>query len=223
MNCPNCHSAMTRGAFDRLYGRSVVLDTCHACHLMWFDDQELLQLAPRATLDLLAAIAREQDAPRTALATTLSCPRCGKPLEETHDMLRATRFTYLRCPSGHGRLLTYFQFLKAKSFVRTLNADEVKELRRRIRQVNCGNCGAPIDLDRGICDFCRTPLAMLDPDQMQKAVAQLKETAEAKSRVDPMLPLALAKERAEAEALFAKADPPDLLAEGLRALRALLS
>jgi hypothetical protein len=99
----------------------------------------------------------------------------------------------------------------------------VKELRRRIRQVNCGNCGAPIDLDRGICDFCRTPLAMLDPDQMQKAVAQLKETAEAKSRVDPMLPLALAKERAEAEALFAKADPPDLLAEGLRALRALLS
>lgn len=223
MNCPNCHNVMTRGAFDRMYGRSVVLDTCHACHLMWFDDLELTQLAPQATLELLATIAGERDAPRTALATSLSCPRCKAPLGETHDMQRATRFTYLRCPAGDGRLLTYFQFLRAKNFVRTLNADEMNELRRRIKQVNCGNCGAPIDLDRGICDFCRTPLSMLDPDQMQKAVAQLKETAEAKSRVDPMLPLTLAKERAAAEAAFATTEPPDLLAEGLRALRALLS
>ena len=214
---------MTRGAFDRLYGRSVVLDICHVCHLMWFDDQELLQLAPRATLDLLAAIAREQDTARTALETKLACPRCKTLLEETHDMQRATRFTYLRCPAGDGRLLTYFQFLKAKSFVRTLNADEVQDLRRRIKQVNCGNCGAPIDLDRGICDFCRTPLSMLDPDQMQKAVAQLKEKAEATSDVDPLLPLALARERAAAEAAFASSEPPDLMAEGLRALRALLS
>ena len=223
MNCPNCRAEMTRSAFDRMYGRTVALDICHTCHVIWFDDQELLQLAPRATLDLLAAIAQEQEAPRTALATTLSCPRCGKPLEEVHDLLRATHFTYVRCPSGHGRMLTYFQFLQAKSFVRSLNAEETADLRRRIKQVNCANCGAPVQIDRGICEFCRTPLAMLDPDQMQKAVAQLKETAEAKSHVDPMLPLALAKERAEAAAAFATSEPPDLFTEGLRALRALLS
>jgi hypothetical protein len=58
---------------------------------------------------------------------------------------------------------------------------------------------------------------------MQKAVAQLKETAAARSRVDPALPLTLAKERAEAERAFAASEPPDLLTEGLRALRALLS
>jgi hypothetical protein len=215
---------MDRRSFDRLYGRSLALDICHACQVIWFDDQELLQLAPRATLELLAAIAKEQDAPRTALVATLSCPRCATPLEQTHDLQRATRFTYFRCPSGHGRILTYYQFLRARSFVRALNGDEISELRRRIKQVNCANCGAPIDLGLdAACSFCRTPVAMLDPDQMQKAVAQLKETAEAKSRVDPLLPLALAKERAAAEAAFAASDPPDLLAEGLRALRALLS
>jgi Zn-finger nucleic acid-binding protein len=223
MNCPNCHAVMTRRPFDRLYGRLIDLDICHACQVIWFDDQELLQLAPRSTLELLAAIATEQHAPRTALAATLRCPRCATPLEDTHDLQRATRFTYFRCPAGHGRILTYYQFLRAKNFVRVLNADEVSELRRRIKQVNCANCGAPVDLNRGICEFCRTPVAILDPDQMQKAVAQLKATAEAKSRVDPMLPLTLAKERAAAEAAFAKTEPPDLLAEGLRALRALLS
>jgi hypothetical protein len=214
---------MDQRPFDRLYGRSIDLDICHACQVIWFDDRELLQLAPRSTLDLLAAIAKEQDAPRTALAATLSCPRCATRLEETHDLQRATRFTYFRCPSGHGRCLTYFQFLRAKNFVRTLNGDEMAELRRRIRQVNCTNCGAPIDLERGVCEFCRTPLGVLDPDQMQKAVAQLKEAAETKSRVDPLLPLTLAKERAAAEAAFTAAEPPDIFADGLRALRALLS
>lgn len=223
MKCPNCLAVMNRRSFDRLYGRSIDLDICHACQVIWFDDQELLQLAPRATLDLLAAIAKEQDAPRTAIAATMSCPRCGKPLEEIHDLLRATRFTYFRCPSGHGRLLTYFQFLRAKNFVRALNADEMTELRRRIKQVNCANCGAPVDIERGMCEFCRTPLAVLDPDQMLKAVASLKEAAESGRRVDPALPLTLARERAAAEAAFAASDPPDLLAEGLRALRALLS
>ena len=214
---------MNRRAFDRLYGRTIDLDICHPCQVIWFDDQEMLQLAPRATLDLLAAIAQEQDAPRTSLAARLSCPRCATPLAETHDLQRATRFTYHRCPSGHGRMLTYYQFLRARSFVRTLNADEVAELRRRIKQVNCANCGAPIDLGlEAVCQFCRTPVAMLDPEQMQKAVAQLKETAEAKSHVDPAWPLAAAMARAQAEAAFAPAEKPDLLAGGLRALRALL-
>ena len=154
-------------------------------------------------------------------------------------MQRATRFTYFRCPAGHGRVLTYYQFLRAKNFVRSLNADEVADLRRRIKQVNCANCGAPIDLGvNAVCSFCRTPVSMLDPDQMQKAVTQLKETAEAKSHVDPTLPLTLATQRAEAERAFAGAslagrpslvtdlltgDSSDLLTAGLRALRALLS
>lgn len=215
---------MTGRPFDRLYGRSIDLDICHVCQVIWFDNQEMLQLAPRATLDLLAAIATEQNAPRTTLAATLRCPRCATPLEDTHDMQRATRFTYFRCPAGHGRIMTYYQFLRARSFVRVLNADEVNDLRRRIKQINCANCGAPIDLGQdAACRFCRTPVAVLDPDQMQKAVAQLKETAEAKSRIDPLLPLTLARERAAAEAAFADTDPPDLLADGLRALRALLS
>ena len=226
-------------SFERNYGRSIDLDICHGCQVIWFDDQELLQLAPRATLDLLAAIAKEQAAPRATLAPTLLCPHCATPLEETHDLQRATRFTYFRCPGGHGRVLTYYQFLRAKNFVRSLNADEVADLRRRITQVNCANCGAPVDLGlNAVCSFCRTPVSMLDPDQMQKAVAQLKERAEAKSRLDPTLPLTLAQQRAEVERAFAgtssagrhplaaellMGDSSDLLTSGLRALRALLS
>jgi hypothetical protein len=155
-------------------------------------------------------------------------------LRDTQDLQRNTRFSYVRCPQGHGRFLTFFQFLRAKNFVRTLTTKEVEDLRRHVRQVNCTNCGAPIDVGRdAACGFCRTPVSMLDPDQLAKAVSQLQAAEQGRQQIDPAWPLMVAAERRRGEQAFADtpegrgllsldaSTAPDLVSLGLRALASL--
>ena len=195
---------MDAPSFERLYGRRLTIDVCHHCQCLWFDDQEFLQMTPGATLQLVASVAEDKESTRQPWATAPRCPRCSRPLAETHDLQRSTRFTYYRCPAGHGRFITYYQFLRAKNFVRPLSEDEVRELRTRIQQINCANCGGPVNIERdAVCGFCRTPLAIIDPDQVRKTIEHLKEAAEEKKGVDPTLPVSLAMERLRAERAFA--------------------
>ena len=227
---------MTRRVFERFYGRRVEIDLCRPCQAFWFDDQELLQLTPGATLELLSVIQDGDGAPRHPLGSEAACPRCDARLVETHDRQRETRFSYARCPEGHGRFLTFYQFLQAKNFVRALSGREIGELRKTIRQVHCSNCGAPVDVQVGArCGFCRSPLAILDPDQVRKAVAGLERGEQQRRAVDPALPLRLAAAKRKTE--WAWADIPggqdwptllreegsDLVQVGLRALAGWLS
>lgn len=195
---------MDAPSFERMYGRQLTIDVCHHCQSLWFDTQEFLQMTPGATLELVASVAEDRGVTRQPWASTPRCPRCSRELAETHDLQRNTRFTYYRCPEGHGRFITYYQFLRAKNFVRPPSEEEVRELRARIRQINCANCGAPVNVERhAVCGFCRSPLAIIDPDQVRKTIAQLKEAAEEKKGVDPTLPVSLAMERLRAERAFA--------------------
>lgn len=205
--CPSCRNTMAERPVERLYGRSLAIDVCPACEGIWFDGQELLQLAPAATLTLLSDVVPERPGARTPLSATLACPRCDARLVETHDRQRNTPFVYYRCPRGHGKFLTFFQFLRAKNFVRPLDEREVAELRKGIRQVNCVNCGAPVQIEReAVCGFCRTPLTMLDPQQVRKAIEDLRRQAERPELERQALPLALAQERLRAERAFADAE-----------------
>lgn len=204
MICPACGSAMEAPAFERLYGRRLTIDVCHQCQSLWFDDKEFLQMTPGATLELVASVAEDKERARPPWTGSPKCPRCSRALVETHDQQRSTRFTYYRCPEGHGRLITYYQFLRARNFVRPLSDEEVRELRARIQQINCANCGAPVDVERNaVCGHCRTPLAIIDPDQVRKTIEHLKTAAEEKQGVDPALPVSLAMERLRAERAFA--------------------
>ena len=175
---------------ERLYSRgTLALDLCRGCLAVWFDDKELLQLSPAAAIQLLSEFAKEDAGRRTPLEPSLACPRCAKQLVETHDRQRNTRFWYHRCPAGHGRFMTSYQFLRAKDFVRPLSESEMAELREHIRQVNCGNCGAPVDIERdAICGFCRTPVAIVDADQVRKLLEQQRRTEQA-SAPGPLRPL----------------------------------
>jgi hypothetical protein len=196
---------MEEHSLDRLYGRSVVLDICRSCQGMWFDNLELLQLTPGATLRLFAALNDRAVAARVPLSDGLACPRCPARLVEAHDRQRNTRFSYFRCPAGHGRYLTFFQFLRAKNFVRSLDPQEIAELRRRLRQVNCANCGAPVDVERhAACGFCRSPVSMIDPDRVRKVVDELNRAEARRIDIDPTLPVQLLVERARAERAFAE-------------------
>ena len=120
-------------------------------------------------------------------------------------MQRTTRFEYLRCPNGHGRLTSFFNFLREKDFIRPLTPQQITDLRHSLQAVNCSNCGAAVDLATGAaCSHCGSPLSMLDMRQAQALVAQHKQadTREAQG-VDPTFPLAMARARRETEQAFA--------------------
>ena len=79
---------MDAPSFDRAYGLRLTLDICHRCQGMWFDEQELLQLTPGATLQLMAAVAEDRDLTREPWNPNLRCPRCSRRLAETPARLR---------------------------------------------------------------------------------------------------------------------------------------
>jgi uncharacterized protein YbaR (Trm112 family) len=222
---------------EETYGRPLTVDMCGTCHGLWFDGAELLQLSPRSTMELFRSVSNASGAssPRAA-AARLSCPRCQGPLDEASDSQRGTRFHFARCAKGHGRFLTFFQFLRAKNFVRTLSPRELNELREHIRQVNCSNCGGAVDVERGsACPYCRTPISMLDPRQLETTVRELEQADARRQTIDPTLPIRLMHERLRAEQAFAAADPgwvltlarqdrsTDLVQAGLRALKNLFA
>ena len=199
--CPGCSFAMDAVGLTARYGRVVQVDVCNGCGGLWFDHLESQQLSPGGTLQLLERLTLR---PTRALQGRSPCPRCRQTLLDVHDQQRATRFTYRRCPSGHGRFITAYHFLREKHLVRELTAVELDEVRSRVQQINCVNCGAPVGLAGALaCSHCGTPVSMVDPHQLRRELSTLS-LAEARDReVDPTLPIRLLQERAAAERAWA--------------------
>ena len=190
-------------SLDGHMGREVEIELCDPCQSIWFDARENLQLTPGATLSMFRLIGEHVAKPAVQDGDIAKCPRCKAQLKRTHDLQRTTRFEYFRCPNGHGRLTTFFDFLKEKDFIRPLTPQQIAELRRNVQTINCSNCGAPIDLSKtSDCAHCGSPLSMLDMQQAERLVAQLRDAARTDKVVDPALPLALARARRETEQAF---------------------
>jgi hypothetical protein len=188
---------------DGHLGREIAIDLCDPCQSIWFDARENLQLTPGATLAMFRLIGEHVSRPVLQEGDLAKCPRCNAQLRRTQDMQRSTRFEYFRCPNQHGRLITFFDFLKEKDFIRPLTPQQIAELRRNVQAINCSNCGAPVDLARRTdCSHCASPLSMLDMQQAERLIAQLQDAARTDKVVDPALPLALARARRETEAAF---------------------
>ncbi len=213
---------MREATFDGLLGRKVALDLCAGCNGIWFDSMESHQLTPGATLALFKQMGEAVGEANHPLADRKTCPRCQAPLISEVDKQRTTTFEAFRCPAGHGRYMTFGAFLRAKNFVRDLTPVEITELRRHVQSVKCTGCGAAVDVrTTSACTFCRAPIAMIDPDQLQRTIAALEEREARRRRafpddapdagvrrdpgagVDPLLPLRLAQERLRAERVFA--------------------
>jgi Zn-finger nucleic acid-binding protein len=184
-------------------GRSVAIDLCVGCQSFWFDGYESLALTPASTLALSRLIGEHTARPSATAAELAKCPRCKGRLRLTKDLQRQTRFQYLRCPNNHGRLITFFDFLKEKQFVRALTAQQIADLRANVQMLNCSNCGASVDLGKeSACGHCGSPLSMLDMQQAQTLVEQLQR-ADRSGPIDPALPLNLERARRQTEANFA--------------------
>jgi DNA-directed RNA polymerase subunit RPC12/RpoP len=186
-------------------GTSVQIDGCLACQSFWFDTHESIALTPGGTLALFRLIGEQATQRPGTHADIARCPRCRARLGVAHDMQRTTRFEYLKCPNGHGRLTTFFNFLREKDFIRPLTPQQITDLRQHLQTVNCANCGAPVDLASGAaCTHCGSPLSMLDMRQAEALVAQLTHADNReKQGVDPTFPLAMARAKREAEQAFA--------------------
>lgn len=195
---------MATQTFGGHLGRSVDVDLCLTCHLFWFDQRESLQLTPGATLQLFRLIGEQTTTERRPVATVTKCPRCASQLVITHDRQRNVGFQYRRCPHGHGRLTTFFDFLREKHFVRPASAEQLAELRRSVQSVNCSNCGAPIDLVKhSACGHCGSPLSVLDLKAAGALIAQLQQADTPDRPIDPTLPLRLAHARRQVDLAFA--------------------
>ena len=183
--------------------RPIAIDLCAACQVFWFDDRESLQLSPASTLKLFGRIADRPSTPTPQGAATPTCPRCHLHLKVTRDMQRTTRFEYARCPAGHGRLTSFFNFLREKNFIRPLSAEQLEALKANVQTINCSNCGGPIDLNQhSVCPHCASPLSILDSKQAATLVSELRHAGEQAAHVDPALPLLLERARRESNAAF---------------------
>jgi hypothetical protein len=164
---------MQRQAFERQTIGKVALDLCTSCHALWLDRTESAQLAPRGVLSLFQLLHRHRDGERRPLGHRLDCPRCKATLALTQDLGKTGRFSYYRCPNEHGRFTPFFQFLREKHFVRSLDPAELARVRAEVKQVQCSGCGAPVDLERAtVCEFCQAPVAILDADAVEKALRE---------------------------------------------------
>ena len=177
--CPSCAGAMRRQSFARRPEGQVDLDFCFACQAIWFDQYESAQLAPGAIIELFRSIHANAVPVARPISDAAQCPRCRRTLRLTHDIQRTNHFAYYRCPQAHGRLITFFHFLREKQFVRSLSNVEIERLKATVRQVRCSSCGAPVNVERdAACSFCHAPLAILDADAMQKTLAELHAAEE---------------------------------------------
>lgn len=171
--------------FERLLVGQVSLDFCFSCQLIWFDEHESTQLAPGGVIEVFKAFDEHRAPTRNPLPELLDCPRCNSRLTLTHDLQRTTHFSYYRCEWGHGHLTPFVQFLLEKNFVRPLSGSELAALKARVRSVQCSNCGAPIDLQQNaVCPYCRSPLAILDPDAVSKALRELNTAEVERKTID---------------------------------------
>ena len=172
---------MTSTRFDaRVHTHPIEVDGCSKCHLLWFDQWESIQLAPRGILELFQYIGGTAGHAVMPIKSRFNCVRCGIRLDPTRDLQRTTAFTYWRCGMGHGKLISFHQFLREKNFIRTPSPPELARLRETIRQISCSQCGAPIDLAKdSACKHCAAPIAMIDPESVARQVKQLMDASQA--------------------------------------------
>jgi hypothetical protein len=172
--CPNCESAMTVRTV-KLVNRTqpLEIDACPDCNLLWFDRSECVTMTARSVLDLFRLLGSTGMKPRKPLHRH-QCPHCDESLVETKNFNRGAHFSYWRCPTGHGDLYTFTQFLLHKNFIRELSAEALAQLRSSVRQIACSQCGAPVNLvQETACSHCGSAIAMIDPDGIAKAVREL--------------------------------------------------
>lgn len=188
VNCPNCTAPMNRHRFDSTDVRPLEVDVCYSCHAIWFDAHESARLSPDGVVDLFRFIHGKNGAATARLSAKMNCARCRTSLEPASDIARNNRFSYHRCPNGHGRLTTFLHFLREKQFVRDLTLAEWQKLAAHVRQIKCTSCSGPIDIaQHAACTYCGAAVSVLDKDATQKALDHYLKERQRQGRPVPAM------------------------------------
>ena len=170
--CPSCRAPMAQVRLANHHGGPLLLDLCHACHGIWFDEGENRQLAPQSVVELFKLLHENRDDETRPLTAGMGCPRCRRTLLQGSDWVKSGRYTTWRCPSRHGRFATFSAFMVEKGFVRQLTKPEIDDLAARVRVIHCTSCGAPVDLRKDhACPYCGAAFSLLDPQAVAQALA----------------------------------------------------
>jgi hypothetical protein len=168
---------MEKRRFERMHHGEVIIDLCFHCHGIWFDEFESLQITPGGIIELFRLIHEHRDQQRLPLRDVLHCPRCDERLLHGLDRSKhGGQFNYHRCLQKHGRFTTFAQLMIEKGFVRQLSDGEIDELALKVGTVRCTGCGAPVNIRQDhACLHCRAPIAILDPDAVDKALSRFDQ------------------------------------------------
>ena len=167
-------------------GTPVEIDACWPCHVIWFDNMESASLSPGSVIDLFKRIHALRDGERNLLKMAVTCPLCSTALKSTTDLAKGGRFYYSRCANGHGRLISFTQFLREKNFIRSLQPFEISALSVKVKQIRCSSCGGPISLETDkACMHCGAAISVLDEGAVEKALLALQAKEIQRSTLDP--------------------------------------
>jgi Zn-finger nucleic acid-binding protein len=177
--CPRCGSRMDRHILPVLHERTVEVDHCGGCRLVWFDTHESVALTALGWVRLFRLL---QDgaglAPPPARSAPPACPRCDAPLKTVHNRSRYGDFVMQECPHGHGHLHTHTGVLAERGFVRGLLPAERGAWASREHPLNCLNCGAPTRGEQSTCRFCNSPLVVIDVPRLLHGLQHARRAAE---------------------------------------------
>lgn len=167
-------------------GTPVEIDVCWPCRVIWFDHLESASLSADSVIELFKRIHAARDGDRNLLKNLVGCPVCATTLKNTSDLAKGGRFTYSRCENGHGRLISFTQFLREKSFIRSLQPHEISALSVRVKQIRCSSCGGPINLENdSVCKHCGAAISVLDEVAVEKALVALQAKEMQRKPFDP--------------------------------------
>jgi hypothetical protein len=198
---------MAEQSFEGRGGKRVVLDVCYGCHGLWFDANESRQLTSLGTLHLFRELHGRRGEHRNRVARVCHCPRCDTQLALAHDMAHNCRFQYSRCPQKHGHFISFFQFLREKGIVRSLNLKELTELRKHVDTLQCSDCGSPIDLAKHSgCASCNAPISILDPRCVEETVKDAQQETGSRHNVAPEVAARLLMNNLRMEGFHRKPD-----------------
>ena len=186
MSCPCCNSEMEGVTLASHMGTHVEIDVCWPCRVIWFDNLESASLSPGSVIELFKRIHMARDSNRNLLKNMTDCPICATTLKVTSDLGKSGRFSYARCENCHGRLISFVQFLREKSFIRSLQPHEISALLVTVKQIRCSSCGGPINLESDrACTHCGAAISVLDEVAVEKALAELQAKEIQRQTLDP--------------------------------------
>lgn len=168
--CGNCGQPMQAVVLAGHLGRTVELDLCAPCHLIWFDQTETVRLTGAGLLTLIGTMAQAQSLPHTTLSPRAGCPRCGGALKTVHNRSRWGASMQLECLARHGAYQTFTLFLQEKGLLRAMSRLDRARLLQQAGRIDCVNCGAAIGAEDTACPACRSVPSLLDVARLARAL-----------------------------------------------------